>query len=140
MVARAAIVTLLANDAEINSLGLTVNDIYGPNSVDSPDRDRMFIVIRVDDEPKAFVGKSIYIVSLWAHSPKSLGSDMTSVDALLVRIQEVLEAAEHVAGADGWTLTSASWQGSSGDFVDDGYHTNTRYSTYRLACRNVVAP
>jgi hypothetical protein len=140
MVARAALVAILSSDAELTSLGLTADDFYGPNSADSPNLERPFFVIRLDDATKAFVGHGAYVITLWAHTSRARGNDMSTIDSMLSRARELLQAAEHVAGADGWTLTSASWQGDSADFVDDGFNTNTRFSRWRIACRAVVSP
>lgn len=143
MVARAALVELISEDPELQVIAETPDVpvvVFGANATDTPPQESLFAVVHTDQHSKAFPGHGWYTVAVWVHLPRHLTRDYGRIDAFLLRVQELYEQAEHVAGADGWILTAATWMFTSGDAYDDGYKTITRFSTYRVACRPVVTP
>lgn len=137
MSARAALATLLGTDAQLLMLGFTQSDVYGPNAIDTPSRDKYFIVIRWEEVPRTIRGNGPDIVTVWVHAPKELIRDYGLIDTTISRVKEILEAAEHVQGSDGWSLTEASYNGASGDLFDDGYNSLCRWIRFRCACREI---
>lgn len=135
MSARAAIAGAIVNDSQIQMLGYIQSDVYGPNAIDTPSRDRHFMVVRWEEILQTIKGKGPEVVSIWVHGPKELTRDYGLIDATVTRLKEILMAAEHVSGADGWTLTAASYVGASGDLFDDGYNSLCRWIRFRCACR-----
>lgn len=133
--ARAAILTLIGTDPEINTIGISVPEVWSSNATDTPDASKPFLTINVADEPKVFGGQTVFEYEVWCHVPKALSRDYGKIDAALSRIVEIMLAATQVHGADGWTLSSASFSGTSGDLQDDGYNSLCRRSTYRVASR-----
>lgn|SRR5882757_1400302 len=137
MSARAAIASLLGTDSQMNMLDIDETVIYASNATDSPDRTRMFLVVRFEEVGKSFPGVGPSRVAIWFHVPKEKEQDYGKLDLLMLRTKELMQSVEHRDGADGWRLTAPTWDGDSGDLFDDGYNTLTRYSTYRCAVRNL---
>lgn len=141
MTARAAVATLLGADPGLAGLGLAPELVYAANATDTPPADGpLFLVVRFGGRTRAMPGHGWWDLTTWVHQPRALTRDYGVIDEALTRIQEVLTAAEHVAGADGWILTAATWWGDGPEMIDDGYDTLTRYSSYRAACRPLVTP
>jgi hypothetical protein len=135
MAARAAIRKVIGTDIELNMLGIDMTNTYGSNAVDTPDKTRPFVEFRVDSLGKAFGATGAYGLSVWVHVPKDVERDYGRIDHALRRIRDLLLGAIEVSGEDGWILTSAAWEGESGDLEDDGYATLTRHADFRIACR-----
>lgn len=134
--ARAAILALIGNDSEINTtIGVAVPEVWSSNATDSPDATKPFVTINIVDQPKVFATQTVTEYEIWCHVPISLIRDYGMIDAALSRIAELMTGATHLHGADGWTMSSASFQGTSGDLQDDGYKSLCRRSTYRVASR-----
>mgnify|MGYP003576755031 CR=1 FL=1 len=138
MIARAAYARLVYEDAAMTGLGFTQARVFASNSVDTPERDQPFIVINVDLAEKAFAGTGAEIVSFWVHWARSKGRDYATIDNALLRIKELMLAAQQFAGDDGWVLAAGSWIDTSRDLTDEAYDTLVKYITFRAAVRSVV--
>lgn len=136
MAARAALATLIGTDPQMNMLGLVLGSVFASNSVDTPPRNAMFCVIHWDNVSRSSGGLARHPVTVWFHIPKEVERDYGKIDLACLRMQELSKSIEHVSGADGWTLTAMTWQGTSPDLPDDGYNTLTRYASLMCACRN----
>lgn len=121
----------------MNDLGFFQENVYGSNSVDSP-TDKMFIVISSEGASKAFGTTGVDLVTYWVHQKKILGIDYATVDLALFRLRELLVGAQHFQGGDGWSLTGASWVDQSRDLADEAFQTITKFTTFRVASRNIV--
>lgn len=133
MNARAAVHQLLSSDAMLATLG--VEGVFAANSADSEDVAGLgcFLVVRWEDSLRAFGTRAQVPLVVWAHDH---GRDYGQrIQPALERVKDLLGGAVHLAGADGFTLTLAEWQGDSGDLFDDGYNTITRYSTFGAVSR-----
>jgi hypothetical protein len=139
MAARAAIRSLLGNDAEINSLGWELAYIYSSNTVDTPPRNP-WAVIHWDDRSKAFGSVGARFVTIWFYLPKEHIRDYGIIDLAILRTTELMTQAEQLAGGDGWILTEASWLQDSPDLVDQAFNAVTRWSRFKVACRPAVIP
>lgn len=137
MAARAALRSLIGTDAQMNMLGIEEEVIFSSNATDTPDRSRMFVVIRWDEISRSAGGLSVHLASVWFHTPQEIEIDYGKIDLALLRLRELMDEVEQRTGADGWVLVAASWSGSSPDGFDDGYNSVTRYAQYRCSCRNV---
>lgn len=140
MAPRAAVRSILGNDAELNAMDFTLDRIFSSNVIDTPSREFRWMIISWIDAPKAFRNTGPCVAEIWVYQPKSLSKDYGVLDSALVRIKELLTGASHLAGADGWTLSEASWQGDSGDLTDEGFEALARFSRYKMAARPVVTP
>lgn len=129
MAARAALQHLLETDADLSNLGVTA--VYPTNTVDTP-HDQLFLIVRWDPTTRAFGSVGQDRVQIWVHDRRK---DYGRVTACLARLRELLPATVHLAGADGWTLSTAEWAGEGPDLFDDGYKTVTRYSDFVLVSR-----
>lgn len=136
MAARAAVVSLVATDPQMNMLDIDDSVIFGSNATDTPPRDRMFVVMKWSETSRSG-GLPVYDTTIWFHVPKDMELDYGKIDLAILRVKEIMKEAEHVEGADGWVLVAASWVADSPDFPDDGYNSLTRYAQFRCACRNV---
>lgn len=135
MAARAAVVSLIATDPQMNMLGIDEEVVFGSNATDTPRRDRMFVVNKWD-EVTSSGGLPVYVATIWFHVPRDMERDYGKIDVAILRMKEIMRSAEQVAGADGWVLAAATWVADSPDFPDDGYNSLTRYTQFRCACRN----
>jgi hypothetical protein len=131
MTARAAVWQLISGDTTLNALGIVQANTYTTNSVDNPET-KPFVIIRFETVTAAFGQIGAQNMSIWAHDERG---DYSRIDQILQRIQDILTNAVHVAGNDGFTLSSSRYQGTSDDLWDDGYRTITRYSTFSVLSR-----
>lgn len=132
---RAAIYQLVTLDPELNAYGINDQTTFTTNATDTPPRNGPFLTINISDGPKAFGKTGAKEVTIWAHMPKELTRDYGMIDMILLRCKEIMANVTQEDGADGWTLTAATWRGDSGDLFDDGYSSLARNSTFRVASR-----
>jgi hypothetical protein len=86
----------------------------------------------VTEHAPVWAGAGWWDLAVWVHDEPG---DFDRVDRIIERLKTILCG---IAGArsvthPGWTLIQADWAGDSQDLRDDGYHTVTRNSTYRVA-------
>ena len=129
MTSRAALQGLIEDDAALNGLGFT--RAYGSQAADTPDEER-FVIIRWQERNVAFGNRGVQRVTIWFHDRDQ---DYAVIDKAIERTKDILAAATHVAGADGWILTQADWRGDSQDLIDDGFRTQTRNTAFDVASR-----
>lgn len=129
MPARAALQTLLEEDPVLTDAG--VGAVYPTNSVDTPQED-LFIVIRWDPTTRAFGAVGSDRVQIWVHDTQR---DYGRINDCLRRLKDLLPAQVHLEGADGYTLTTAEWNGEGPDLFDGGYNTVTRYADFTVVSR-----
>lgn len=138
MTSRAAYAMIVYGDAEMNSLGFDSSNVFAANAATSVDKDRPFIVIVSQGTEKSFGITGVDLIEYWVHQPKNIALDYSLLDNALTRIRELLVEVVHFSGSDGWTLSGASWVDTSRDLTDDAMNTLTKFSTFRVASRNVV--
>ncbi len=129
MSARAALHALLEGDEALSDLG--VEAVYPTNSVDTP-AETLFIVIRWDNTDVAFGSHGTDRFSIWAHDKHK---DYGRIASVLARLRDLIPAQVHLAGADGWVLSTARWLGEGPDLYDGGYETCTRYADFQGVSR-----
>jgi hypothetical protein len=140
MTARESYARLVYDDAEMQGLGFIQDRVWASNALDTPPRDNPFIVINVDLTEKVFGVTGVETVSYWVHIPKERGRDYSLIDLAIEQIKALMENVVHLAGSDGWSLTSGTWVDTSRDLVDDGFSTIVKYVTFRTATRSIVTP
>lgn len=133
MAARAAVYSLLDEDAELGTIG--VQAVYASNSIDTPGEE-FFLVIRWETPEVAFKNKGTDHCTVWAHDRQR---DYGRIDQALERVKELLTSTVHRTGDDGWTMTCAEWRGDSPDLVDGGFNTLTRNSDFAIPARYATA-
>lgn len=140
MTAREAYARLVYDDAEMQSLGFIQARVWASNSIDTPPPDYPFIVINVDLQEKMFgiVGRDT--VSYWVHVPKGISRDYSLIDMAIEQIKALMTDVVHLAGSDGWSLTSATWIDTSRDLTDDAFNTIVKFVTFQAATRSLVTP
>lgn len=129
MPARAALQTLLEEDPVLLEIGVAA--VYPTNAVDTPAED-LFIVIRWDPATPAFKTTGSDRVQIWAHDTQR---DYGRITQVLERLKVLLPATVHLQGADGYSLTTAEWNGEGPDLFDGGYNTVTRYADFTVVSR-----
>lgn len=129
MTARAALQTLLEEDAVLAGHGVAA--VYPTNAVDTPQED-LFIVIRWDPTTVAFGTTSSSRVQIWVHDTQR---DYGRINDCLRRLKDLIPGQVHLPGADGYTLTTADWNGEGPDLFDGGYNTVTRYADFTVVSR-----
>jgi hypothetical protein len=129
MAARAALHSLIEDDPTL--LGLGVETVYSSNAVDTPSEE-CFIVVRWDSTEAAFKTVGRDRCSIWVHDKNR---DYGRINEALRRIKDLLTDTTHRVGADGWTLTTAEWNGEGPDLLDNGFNTVTRFSDFTVVGR-----
>lgn len=140
MTAREALARIVYEDATMQELGFVQSRVYAAGSVDTPDTEEVFIIIRVEPQEKAFGNVGATAVSYWVHLPKNKSRDYRVIDAAIDRLKELLAEITHYAGSDGWVLSAATWLDTSRDLTDDAFNTLTRNVTFRVAAHFMVTP
>lgn len=133
---RAVVYKTLAEDPQLNAMG--VAGIFPNYSLDgSPSRKKPFIIIRWEENTNRKFSRSRAprIMNVHAHCPVEYSTDFGRIDRILERVKQILPPLEHVAGEDGYTLTSVQWTGDGSDFKDPGYETITRNASYEVLYR-----
>jgi hypothetical protein len=129
MPARAALQTLLEEDVPLAEIGLQA--VYPTNAVDTPAED-LFLVIRWDPTSPAFKTTGSDRVQIWCHDTQR---DYGRITQVLERLKVLLPGTVHLQGADGYSLTTAEWNGEGPDLFDGGYNTVTRYADFTVVSR-----
>lgn len=127
MTALSAVFTLLSEDTELQSLGLTVDSIQRSGGTESPEA-RPFVIIKGGADNAAWGNTGTKDVEIWAYDEPT---SYDRIDSILKRVRELMTSAVHVSGADGNTMAQAEWQGDSIDLYDDIWMCATRYSSFR---------
>jgi len=130
MAARASLFSLLKDDTE-----LAFEEVYPTNAVDTPQED-YFAIITWGPTTKAYGTTGSDRVSIWVHDRQQ---DYGRINNALQRLKELLPATVHLAGGDGWVLSTAEWNGESQDLSDEGYGTITRYADFTVVSRYASA-
>jgi hypothetical protein len=115
----------------LHTLGVPSTMFFAMNAADTPSGDT-FVVIRWEEKTAEFDTRGSQFMSVWVHD-KSRSYD--TINAVLKRVTELITSAVHLVGADGFTLTQATYTGESSDLYDDGFHTVVRYHSYRVSSR-----
>ncbi len=135
---RNAVYQALVNDPVLNSMGIDETTVFVNYSLDKkPDCTGPFIVLRWENEDQSPFERvrSPRVLTIWVHYPLELGPNFRMIDARLDAIDDVLLAMEHVAGADGETVTCIRQTGRSGDLKDEGFQTIVRNVGYQILSR-----
>lgn len=135
-----AIYESLANDDDLNDLGITGDRIFELQSVDERPYDTGYFVIINWQESVMYsqtytgmsngIPKAPRVMTLWVHTPSDETRDYRIIDRILNRIDDILLPTEHKIGTDGMRVTCVAKQGRSGNLIDDGWKTISRNATY----------
>jgi hypothetical protein len=133
---RAAFITALFNDPQLNSLGLNQDTIFHNYSSEERPRDNgPFLILRWGiTAPPRFNGavKSPESVRVWCHWPLQVTNDYTKIINVLDRVDYVVTQLRDVTGSDGYTLSFVTVGGRSEDLIDDGFGTITKNAEYQV--------
>lgn len=124
---RTALYELITEDTVLNELGVTADNVFNSNDVDSPTM-RPFVAIRWRNSERAFNSAYRRYVTIWVHDTPS---DYTVIDSIIKRLNALLGGAVHVEGTDGSRITMFDHQGDSDDLIDDGFGTIARNTTWQ---------
>ena len=80
-------------------------------------------------------------VTIAVHRPEELGRDYDSITSILNRIDELILPLEDIAGTDGIRVASIrrAPNARSGNLVDEGYRTATRWAAYGVLHQEYAA-
>lgn len=140
MAPRAAVRSLLGDDPEMISYDLSKERIFSSSAPDSPDRTQRWAVVRWLDMTRTFGIIGARPMEVWVYQPTGMGRDYGYLDAAIQRVKELLTDAEQVPGADGWTLSGATWESDSADLTDEGFGALVKFSRFRVAGRPTTTP
>lgn len=135
---RAAVFTVLSEDEDLNTLGITEDSIFPNYSLDvSPRDDGPFLILRWEgQEANPFENvKSPMILTIWAHYPIAVSEDFADLDVLLDDVDAALDTLDDTDGDDGYTVTCVRATGRGGDLKDESFQTITKNSAYQILSR-----
>lgn len=142
---RAYIETLLQNDATLAGLGISQWAVFNQHDIEErPRNDGPFLVIRWEESTvtsQTYTGMSNglprapRVMTIWVHSPIEISTDFEHLDKILDRIDQLLRNLEQAPGSDGYTITSVSINGRSGDLKDPAFQTICRSADYGVLYR-----
>ena len=134
-----AIFRALADDSELNELGIDENAIFPDYSMEVAPRKGVFLIPRWGNQD---VTRGIRlgpdILTVWAHVPQEITTDYGVLNNVLDRVKWVLTGLEHVDGEDGWSVTSVLYTGRGGNLYDPGFKTITKNSAFRVLLRSGI--
>jgi hypothetical protein len=145
-----AIFDTLAADAELSALGITGDRIFEAHSIDErPVHSGPFMVLKWEESTlytQTYTGmqngipRAPRVLTIWVHIPWDETRQFDLIDTILNRVDLILDAMEHVEGADGYTVTLASKSGRSGNLSDEGFKTITRNAVFGVLYRLETQP
>lgn len=136
---RQAVYAALNLDSELHSLGIPQGNVFPNWSMDgSPTRDALFLILRWEENPIVGIFSGPRILTVWAHCPRNIATDFAVLDLILRRVKTILTSMEHVAGTDGYTVTTIRATGEGGDLTDPAYDTITRNSAFQVLFRQAA--
>ena len=117
--------------------------IIESQSVDSrPFSDGYFVTVSFNEmlmSPVSALARGPRTVTIAVHHAQEIDRDFFSLTAILNRIDEIILPIEDQEGTDGLRVTTIRRTGRSGNLIDDGYKTITRYATYGVLYDEFVA-
>lgn len=135
---RAAVFETLANDSQLNSLGINRDSIFHNFSLEErPIATGPFVILRwgTQDAPYWQTVKAPERLTVWAHWPLEMTEDYMKLQAMLDNCDAALTGVQDVVGVDGNTLSFVRMTGRSSDFKDDGFNTISRNAGYDVFYR-----
>lgn len=139
---RAAVLHALRNDAMLNDM-VPPQQIWTNYSKEGRPEglvsQKVFFILRWGGNSaglKNIAGPKDLVI--WAHLATEVGTDYTLIDDALARAKEVLLAMEDVAGQDGYSVTSVSYNSESDDGKDPGFQTIMRQMTFQVLTRKTA--
>lgn len=141
---RAAVFTALTTDPDLIEMGIDEDHVFPNYSMDGRPSDGKFLILRWEESTfnsQTYTGmrngmkRAPRVLTVWAHQPLEISNDFGEIDEILSRVEDVLSELEHVAGADGYTVTCVQPNGKSRDLKDDAFNTICRTSTFGVLSR-----
>jgi hypothetical protein len=135
---RAAFYDTLVTDPVLNGYGINEDTVFHSYANEERPSDvGPFIILRWGDRDRPqWVGvNSFERLTLWVHWPKELTVDYNKLIKILDQIDNIVTDLRDKAGEDGYTLSFVQVGGRSGDFLDDGFGTITKYAGYEVFSR-----
>ena len=143
-----AIFDTITADAELNALGIDESTVFEIQSLDErPVHHGPFVVLKWEESTiytSAYsaslngIDRAARTLQVWVHISWDETREYDLIDTILNQIDIVLDAMEHVAGDDGYTVTLARKSGRSGNLVDEGYKTVARNAVYGVLYRETL--
>lgn len=128
MTIRETVYSLLATDTELQALDPAGIEVHNVEAMDNPERRKPFLVTAWAEDPPVFGRPGRRSLTVWAHDEPA---DYTRIDDMLERVRILLVGLIHEGG-----ISQVMWEGASGDLYDDGFHTITRNSGFRVNSGN----
>lgn len=134
---RSAVYDALANDVELNGMGITEDTIFANFSFEErPTGPDPFLILKWESQALVNgIHRGPRTLTIWAHIPKESSTDFGDIDVILDRVSDVLVAMEHVTGGEGNVVTSVRAMGTGTDHVDPGYDTIARNAAFEVLSR-----
>lgn len=92
---------------------------------------RPFAVLRLRDGPASDVRSLQPTLEVWIHDERG---SYTRIDDILEQVKQKLSAATPMENAT-HRIVDVRWIGDSPDLVDEGYNTNTKWTSFTLTGR-----
>lgn len=141
---RDAVWKLLGNDSELQTRwGIDQNRVfpnYGINHGHGSPKEGYFLILRWEEITASRSNvKGLEVLTVWAHISRHTSTDFVPLKKILFRVRQILTSNYHVAGEDGYTMTSADFTGEGRDLHDTGFDTMTRNAAFEVLARPTAA-
>lgn len=124
---------ILDGDSVLSDLGVAT--IRESQSVDFRLNGDYFLTIKMEEEiaPPGVIPFGPRMMTIAVHHSWDKDRDYGPLSVILNRIDELLLPIEQQTGGDGVRVAQVKRGSRSGNMVDEGYKTITRWSTYRVS-------
>ena len=143
-----AVFDTLAADEYLAVLGISAANIFEIQSLDErPVHRGPFMVFKWEESTiytSSYSGsvngidRAPRTLQVWVHVPWDESREFNLIDAILNRVDKILDEMEHVPGADGYTVTVVRKAGRSGNLRDEGFKTITRNAIYGVLYHETI--
>lgn len=139
---RAAVFSLLSEDATLASIGGTGFTVVPSQAADQRPNDKGAFIVIVwgsQDFSDEVLENGPQRFDLYVHLPVLVSTDYVIIDRLIDRCDEIFAAVEDgppVVAGDGWQLNFVGFEGRGPSVSDRGYRTICRRASYAaLSCK-----
>lgn len=133
----------ILSESLLDVYGITPDRIIESQSVDTrPFNDGYFITVAFEERllsATSAIRRGPRTMTIAVHTPDETTRDYGPINVILSLVTEALSEVENYLGQDGMEISEIALTGESGNLVDEGYKTLTRFATYRVSYHEKAA-
>jgi hypothetical protein len=137
---------LLSADAQLQTLlggsgRIAESQSWGTTPLPRP-KDGYWLSINFEEmlfSPVSALSRGPRSCTIAVHHPQEIDRDYDTLTSILNRVDEIILPIEDQSGTDGLRVTSIARRGRSGNAIDEGWATITRFATYGVLYQEYAA-